>query len=88
MARIVLALTILAAFFTVPSRAALEIARVDGVKCIDAVALGESFGLHASWTETGKRLLLQSAAMRLEFEVNQREAIFDGQHVFLGTPPV
>jgi N-acetylmuramoyl-L-alanine amidase len=88
LARIVLALTILAAFFTVPSRAALEITRVDGVKCIDAVALGESFGLHASWTEPGKRLLLQNATTRVEFEVNQRDAIFDVQHVFLGTPPV
>jgi N-acetylmuramoyl-L-alanine amidase len=90
MARIaqVLALTILAAGFAAQSKAAFETARVDGVKCIDAVALGESFGLRASWTEPGKRLLLQNAATRIEFEVNQREAIFDGRHVFLGNLPV
>ena len=90
MARIalVLALTILAASFAAQSRAAFETARVDGVKCIDAVALGESFGLRAFWTEPDKRLVLQNATTRVELEVNQREAIFDGRHVFLGTPPV
>ncbi|HEV8072809.1 MAG TPA: hypothetical protein VGP21_01660, partial [Opitutaceae bacterium] len=72
-----LALAILAACFTVRSRAAFEAAKIDGVKCIDAVALGESFGLRASWIEPDKRLVLQNATTRVEFEVNQRDAIFD-----------
>jgi N-acetylmuramoyl-L-alanine amidase len=88
MARLALAMALVAAGFTAQSKAAFETARVDGVKCIDAVALGEGFGLHASWTEPGKRLLLQNATTRVEFEVNQREAIFDGRHVFLGNLPV
>jgi N-acetylmuramoyl-L-alanine amidase len=90
MVRIVqaLALAILAAVFAAQSRAAFETAKIDGVKCIDAVALGESFGLRASWTEPDKRLLLQNTTTHVEFEVNQREAIFDGRHVFLGNAPV
>jgi N-acetylmuramoyl-L-alanine amidase len=83
-----LALAILAACFAAHSRAAFETAKIDGVTYLDAVALGESFGLHAYWTEPGKGLLLQNAVTRLEFEVNQREAIFDSRHVFLGNPPV
>jgi N-acetylmuramoyl-L-alanine amidase len=88
MVRIALALAILATFFAVPSRAVFETAKIAGVKCIDAVALGESFGLSAYWTEPGKRLLLQNATTRIEFEVNQRDAIFDGRSVFLGDAPV
>jgi N-acetylmuramoyl-L-alanine amidase len=88
MVRIALALAILAVFFTVPSRAVFETAKIAGVKCIDAVALGESFGLRAYWTEEGKRLLLQNATTSLEFEVNQRDAIFDGRSVYLGDAPV
>ncbi len=83
-----LALAILAAFFAVPSRAAFETAKIDGVTYLDAVALGESFGLRAYWTEVGKRLVLQNATTRVEFEVNLREAIFDGRSVFLGNAPV
>jgi N-acetylmuramoyl-L-alanine amidase len=83
-----LALAILAAFFAVPSRAAFETAKIDGVTYLDAVALGESFGLRASWTEPEKGLVLQNTTTRVEIEVNQREAIFDGRHVFLGNEPV
>jgi len=85
---IALALAILAAFLTVQPAAAFETARIDGVTYIDAAALGESFGLHADWTIPAKRLLLQNAATRAELEDNQREAILDGRHVFLGNPPV
>jgi N-acetylmuramoyl-L-alanine amidase len=88
MARIALALAILGAFCAVPSRAAFETAKIDGVTYLDAVALGESFGLRASWTETGKRLLLQNATTRVEFKVNHLDAMFDGRIVFMGTPPV
>jgi N-acetylmuramoyl-L-alanine amidase len=87
-ARLAMALAIMSGFFSPQSKAAFETAKIDGVKCIDAMALGESFGLRASWTEPGKRLLLQNATTRVELEVNQREAVFDGRHVFLGTPPV
>jgi N-acetylmuramoyl-L-alanine amidase len=88
MVRIALALAILAACSAVRSRAAFETAKIDGATYIDAAALGESFGLRADWTEPAKRLWLQNAATRVEFEVNQREAIFDGRRVFLGNPPV
>jgi N-acetylmuramoyl-L-alanine amidase len=90
MARIAraLALAILAACFAAQSRAAFETAKIDGVKCIDAVALGESFGLRSSWTEPEKRLVLQNATTRVEFEVNQRAVIFDGRRVFMGDAPV
>jgi N-acetylmuramoyl-L-alanine amidase len=88
MVRIALALAILAACSAVPSRAAFATAKIDGVTYIDAAALGESSGLRADWTEPTKRLLLQNAGTRVEIEDNQREAIFDGRHVFLGNPPV
>ena len=88
MARIALALTILAVGFSVPSKAAFETAKIDGVKCIDAVALGRSFGLRASWTEPDKRVVLQNATTCVEFEVNQRDVVFDGRHVFMGNPTV
>ncbi|HEV8072940.1 MAG TPA: N-acetylmuramoyl-L-alanine amidase, partial [Opitutaceae bacterium] len=70
------------------SRAAFETAKIDGVTYLDAVALGESFGLRASWTEPEKRLVLQNATTRVEFEVNQRDIIFDGRKVFVGDAPV
>jgi N-acetylmuramoyl-L-alanine amidase len=82
------ALAILAAFFTVRPAAAFETAKIDGVTYIDAVALGDSFGLRADWTEPEKSLVMQNAATRVELEDNQRGAIFDGRRVFLGNPPV
>jgi N-acetylmuramoyl-L-alanine amidase len=88
MRRILMALAILAACFTAQSRAAFETVKIDGVSHLDAAALGESFGLRAYWTEPAKRLLLQNAATRLEFEVNQRDVVFDGRHVFMGSPAV
>src|SRR5580658_6640330 len=88
MARKLMALAILAAFFAAHSLAAFEMVRIDGVTHIDAVALGGSFGLRAYWTEPEKRLMLQNASTSVEFEVNQRDVIFDGRRVFLGNPPV
>jgi N-acetylmuramoyl-L-alanine amidase len=88
MARFALTLAILVAGSAAQSRVAFETAKIDGVKCVDAVALGESFGLRADWTEPGKRLVLQNATTRVEFEVNQRDMIFDGRRVVMGDPPV
>ncbi|HSY53939.1 MAG TPA: hypothetical protein VK785_05800, partial [Opitutaceae bacterium] len=59
-----LALAILAAFSAAQPAAAYETVKIEGVSHLDATALGERFGLHASWTEPGKRLLLQNAATR------------------------
>jgi N-acetylmuramoyl-L-alanine amidase len=88
MVRLALALAVLAACSVAQPMAAFETVRIDGVTHIDAAALGESFGLRAYWTEPEKRLVLQNASTRVEFEVNQRDAIFDGRRVFMGDPPV
>ncbi len=88
MVRLGLALAMVAACFAAQPLAAFETVRIEGVTCIDAVALGESFGLRAYWTEPEKRLLLQDAATRVEFEINQREVTFNGEHMFMGDPAV
>ncbi len=83
-----LALVVLAVCCAAPPAAALEIAKIDGVSCVDAAAYGGHFGLGAKWLEPDKRLLLEDAGTRMTLEVNQRELVFDGRHVWMGSPAV
>lgn len=68
--------------------AAPETARIDGVNCLDVATFGQRFGLRSSWLEPEKRLLLQNAAARIEFEVNLRDVVFNGRRLFMGSPAV
>src|SRR5581483_3510231 len=62
--------------------------RIDGVDYVDATVFGQHLGLRASWLEPEKRLLLQNATTRIEFEVNLRDIVFDGHRVWMGSPPI
>lgn len=75
----------IACCLTPPSGAA---AVINGVNYIGAASLGKHFGLHAHWLEPEKRLLLENAETRLALEINQREMIFDGRQVWMGSPAV
>ncbi|MDE3084430.1 MAG: N-acetylmuramoyl-L-alanine amidase [Verrucomicrobiota bacterium] len=81
--RLALALAVMAAGAAM--RAAASAGRAD---YLDVAAFGGRFGLSAHWRDPEKRLVLQSATARIEFEADLRDAVFDGRKIYLGSPAV
>ncbi len=62
----------------------LKTVRLGGIEYVNADEFGARFGLKATATNSGRKLLLTSAWTKLELEADSRECSINGLRVFLG----
>lgn len=55
-----------------------------GLEYVSITEFARHFDLKAAWSNPGKRVVLTKAGKRVEFEVDAREAEFNGLRIFMG----
>jgi N-acetylmuramoyl-L-alanine amidase len=60
---------------------------LQGIDYVSSTEFGRRFSLKTVWLKPGRRLALVREGMRIELEVDAREAEVNGLRVFLGEPP-